>query len=127
MKQRFDRARRVKPPDRNASDLVRAKRPHRGDKLQSFWSSPLRVSHHLGPATFQLQDGSRWHASRLRKVPPPESQPVPFGHHGTGFWPSSADAVTDGGGPAPVGAAAWPSRTRQHPGYLQDFVTSFHT
>ena len=28
----------------------------------------------LGPATFLLDDGSRWHASRLRKVPAPLSE-----------------------------------------------------
>ena len=97
MKQRFDKAHRVKSPGIRVSDWVRSKWLHRSDKLQSFWSSPLRVRRQLSAATFQLQYGSQWHASRLRKVPPPEPQPVPFGHHGTSFWPSSSDVRTNGG------------------------------
>ena len=73
MKQRFDKTRRVRTPPFTALDWVRIRRPHRGHKLQSFWSAPMQITDQLGPATFRLSDGSRWHASRLRRVTPPAS------------------------------------------------------
>ena len=33
----------------------------------------MQITDQLGPATYRLSDGSRWHASRLRRVPPPAS------------------------------------------------------
>ncbi|MGH0155275.1 UNVERIFIED_CONTAM: hypothetical protein FKN15_029157 [Acipenser sinensis] len=127
MKQQFDKVHRVKSPAKGVLDWVRAKGPHRNDKLQSFWSSLCRVSQKHGLATFQPQDGSRWLASRLRKEPSPKSQPVPFRHHGTAFWTSNSGAVAGRGGPKPVVPTDRPLRVQQCPGHLQDFVTSFHT
>lgn len=40
--------------------------------MASYLSQPLRVAWQLGPVTYLLQDGSRWHASRLRQVPIPQ-------------------------------------------------------
>ncbi|KAJ8380087.1 hypothetical protein SKAU_G00008650 [Synaphobranchus kaupii] len=71
MKRRFDKKRGVKATTIQVSDWVRARRPQRENKMASFWSQPLQVTRQLGPATFLLGDGSRWHASRLRRVPTP--------------------------------------------------------
>ncbi|KAI3372155.1 hypothetical protein L3Q82_006997 [Scortum barcoo] len=67
MKQRFDRKHRVKSATLAVSDWVRVRRPTRSHKLLSFWSAPQQITAQLGPATFRLADGSRWHASRLRR------------------------------------------------------------
>ncbi|KAF3835720.1 hypothetical protein F7725_028278 [Dissostichus mawsoni] len=78
MKQRFDKRRRVRAPPFTAGDWVRIHRPNRDHKLLSFWTAPMKVTAQLGSATFRLADGSRWHASRLRKVaPPPIVDPGP--------------------------------------------------
>lgn len=61
MKQKFDFSAHVKVPDIKAADWVRVRRPHRDNKLASYWSVPLQVTHQLGPATFLLSDGTRWH------------------------------------------------------------------
>uniref|UniRef100_A0A674DZP4 Gypsy retrotransposon integrase-like protein 1 n=1 Tax=Salmo trutta TaxID=8032 RepID=A0A674DZP4_SALTR len=44
MKQRFDKAHRVKKSIIQVSDWVRARRPQRCNKMASFWSDPLQVS-----------------------------------------------------------------------------------
>ena len=76
MKRRFDRKHRVKSTAIKVSDWVRTRRPQRHNKMASFWSQPLQVRRQLGPATFMLSDGSRWHASRLRRVPAPPEQAI---------------------------------------------------
>lgn len=61
IKHKFDRRHKTKWPD------------------ISFGLGPsppaCQVSRQLGPASFQLADGSRWHASCLRRVPTPVQQP----------------------------------------------------
>ncbi len=150
MKQKFDLSARVKVPDIKATDWVRVRRPHRDNKLASYWSAPLQITHQLGPATFLLSNGTRWHASRLRKVPPPA--------HTTGVTPQAtppawqdtpACQLTPQIAPAqapdmpinqPAEICACPSptaqphplvsprpvRIRSRPGHLQDFVSTVH-
>ncbi len=67
MKQKFDLSARIKVPDIKAADWVRVHRPHTDNKLASYLSAPLQA----GPSTFLLSNGTRWQASRLRKVPLP--------------------------------------------------------
>ncbi|KAJ8014579.1 hypothetical protein DPEC_G00017100 [Dallia pectoralis] len=74
MKQRFDEKHKAKWAAIRVSDWVRARRPHRANKLSSFWSAPYQVSRQLGHS-FQLTDGSRWHTSCLRRVPSPFHHP----------------------------------------------------
>lgn len=76
MRQYFDWKHRVKATAITAGDWVRARRPHRGNKMASYWSQPFQVHRQLGPATFMLSDGSRWHAKRLRKVRNPGEEMV---------------------------------------------------
>ncbi|KAF3854230.1 hypothetical protein F7725_022285, partial [Dissostichus mawsoni] len=86
MKQRFDKRRRVRAPPFTVGDWVRIHRPNRDHKLLSFWTAPMKVTAQLGSATFRLADGSRWHASRLRKVaPPPIVDPGPREDGGFAF------------------------------------------
>ena len=126
MKRRFDLSKRAKVPVIAASDWVRVRRPHRDNKMASFWSSPFQVARQLGPATFLLSDGSRWHSSRLRKVPAPPHTAVdtPLTVHYP--VPLAAPAqVMDIPPPAlfPPSASPRPTRVRSRPGHLQDFVS----
>ncbi|KAJ8333463.1 hypothetical protein SKAU_G00414710 [Synaphobranchus kaupii] len=134
MKQRFDKRRRVRPPPFAVLDWVRVRRPNRNHKLLSFWSTPLQVTDQLGPATFHLADGSRWHASRLRRVAPPS-----IADPGTGedFDPTVGDLdlpaeqlqAPAGRPPESAGTQAEPearpARVRASPSYLRDYVTDF--
>ncbi|KAJ8364325.1 hypothetical protein SKAU_G00131560 [Synaphobranchus kaupii] len=136
-KEKVDRWRRARPPSIQVSDWVRTRRPHRLNKMSSFWSQPRQVTRSLGPATFLLDDGSRWHACRLRKVPAPSSPDHPA---------ETAPArmgMDPGPPPAPVWAAPdepvapqhrepvmldpRPVRVRTRPVTLEDYVTSYHT
>ena len=108
-KQRFDRSHRAKHPAFTILDWVRVRRPTRGHKLLSFWSAPFQVTEQLGPATFRLSDGTRWHARRLRKVATPTAADLE----------ASRDPDPDSGGP--VNPAARPVRARAKPGYLRNY------
>ena len=140
-KDRVDKKRGVRPPSLQVSDWVRARRPQRPNKMASFWSQPRQVRRLLGPATFLLDDGSRWHASRLRKVPAPLSEHVataqalsPFPHT-MGTDPGPPPAPVPPLAPVPPPAAPRqevlvpvprPVRARARPVTLQDFVTTYH-
>ena len=69
MKQCFDKARKARKPRIQVSDWVRTCLPQHINKMSTFWSQLLQVTHKLGAVTSRLSDGSRWQASRLRKVP----------------------------------------------------------
>ena len=142
MKQRFDTSRRVKTPRFAAQDWVRVRRPHRGHKLQSFWSTPMQITDQLGPATFRLSDGSRWHASRLRRVPPPAATGtgVPTARPPvlTGMWDNIDTDFAVAGDPGlppelppapvnqqPMEPAQRLARARSRPAYLKDYLTDF--
>lgn len=136
-KDRVDRARRAKPPAIAVSDWVRIRRPHRDNKLRSFWSDPIQVSQQLGPASFKLTDGTRWHAGRLRKVqalpgpglraPADTVRPAArFEVAATPDPPAPLEVVE----PPPVAIAApelRPVRARTRPEHLRDFVTEYHS
>ena len=100
---------RAKHPAFTILDWVRVRRPTRGHKLLSFWSAPFQVTEQLGPATFRLSDGTRWHARRLRKVATPTAADLE----------ASRDPDPDSGGP--VNPAARPVRSRAKPGYLRNY------
>lgn len=140
MKRRVDKKRRAKPPSIRISDWVRARRPQRHNKMASFWSQPRQVSRILGPATFLLDDGSRWHASRLRKVPAPlpehaAAAPSSLPSHsavGADPGPPPIPVQPPPLGPVPDAAPHQvlnprPVRARTRPITLQDFVTTYHT
>ncbi len=68
MRARYDSKHHVRPTKIRVQDWVRARRPHRSNKLSSFLSEPLQVKRQLGPVTFELANGSCLHASCLRRV-----------------------------------------------------------
>ncbi|MGH0159456.1 UNVERIFIED_CONTAM: hypothetical protein FKN15_037301 [Acipenser sinensis] len=127
MKLRFDQSRRAKPPTLQELDWVRVWLPRRHSKLQPRWSEPSQIIKKLGPATYCLQDGSRWHADRLRKVP------VPTEAQGGGSTPSllswQPPAVIDNGPAAPPAPLRAPQvvrrlqRAKQQPSWMKDYVT----
>ena len=137
MKDRFDKKQRVRPPTISISDWVRIRRPHRDNKLQSFWSDPIQVSQQLGPASFRLADGTRWHAGRLRKVPAPSGPrlcipgaiALPAAQLDVAAAPVPA-AQPDVAAPPPLPEVApepRPIRARSRPEHLRDFVTEYHS
>ncbi len=150
MKQKFNLSARVKVPDIKTADWVRVRRPHRDNKLASYWSAPLQVTHQLGPATFLLSNGTRWHSSRLRKVPPPAHTTSVTPEATPPAWQDTpALQLTPQIAPAqapdmpinlPAEMCACPSqaaqphplvsprpvRIRSRPGHFQDFVSTFH-
>ncbi len=85
MRARYDSKYHVRPTKIRVQDWVRAHWPHRSNTLSSFLSDPLQIKRQLGPVTFELANGSRWHASCLCRVPTPsvmeENLRTPFCHH----------------------------------------------
>lgn len=117
-------------------DWVRVQRPHRKNKLHTFCSQPQQVQKQLVPVTFQLSDGSRWHANRLRKVLCPSDAD----HTRDAVLPCSMlssscpqipaqHPVTPQATTLPTSAASQGRPTRSHtqPARFQDYLTSFHT
>lgn len=65
---RYNTKKKAQIPEISLSDWVQVQRLHRSNILHTLLSKLQQVRRQLGPATFQLSDGFRWHASRLRKV-----------------------------------------------------------
>ncbi|AWP09077.1 Hypothetical protein SMAX5B_017708 [Scophthalmus maximus] len=92
----------------------------------------MQVTKQLGPATFRLSDGSRWHANRLRKVVLP-SIAEPGADEGfdsmVGDLDLPAEQVQPPAGRPPAELLAVPETRRARvwvrPGYLEDYVTVF--
>ncbi|KAM9385851.1 uncharacterized protein KZ484_007430 [Pholidichthys leucotaenia] len=70
MKQQFDKKHRARDHGLRERDRVWIKHPVRTHKLQPLWTGPQQIARQRGPDTFELDDGSRWHASRLRCLLP---------------------------------------------------------
>ncbi|XP_028299780.1 uncharacterized protein LOC114461693 [Gouania willdenowi] len=132
MKRWFDRRHRVKPPTLTVSDWVRVRRPTRSHKLLSFWSAPTQITAQLGPSTFRVTDGSRWHVSRLRRVKQPsvaDQQAAAHPRCTSGVWDlpdvlAETQAVPDVRA-EPLRVGPRPVRARQRPLYLDDYFTDF--
>ena len=56
VQQYFDRKHRVTAKVIREGDWAGARRPHRGDKMASYWAHPLQVHRQLGSAKFRLMD-----------------------------------------------------------------------
>lgn len=133
---RFDAKKKARIPRIFPMDWVRVQLPHRKNKLHTFWSQPQQVQKQLGLVTFQLSDGSRWHASRLRKVPCPSgadhtrdtvlpcsllssSYPLPPAQHPVTLQATSL--------PPSEPSQGRPTRSHTLPARFQDYLTFFHT
>ncbi len=95
MKENFDKRHNVRHTNIKVLDWVWVSRHHHSSKMASFWSEYHQVVRQLGSATFLLSDGSRWHASRLLKVPIPLTPT-------RGQWATEPNAGTAQGVSSPV-------------------------
>lgn len=126
MKEKYDATRRVQTPSLSAGDWVRIKRLHRQNKLKSYWSEPLRVTKQLGPATYRLENGTRWHSNRLHRVAGPTAPASPLSPAALGWQPRPGASRVAADPPAPLDAAsgpARPQRRRAPPVWHGDYVT----
>ncbi|KAI9513873.1 hypothetical protein NQZ68_038647 [Dissostichus eleginoides] len=86
----------------------------------------MKVTAQLGSATFRLADGSRWHASRLRKVAPPPIVDQGPREDGDFAFPDEQLQGPAGFPPEPVEPVvrpeAHPARVRVRPRYLEDYI-----
>ncbi|XP_019737023.1 uncharacterized protein K02A2.6-like [Hippocampus comes] len=98
-------------------------------RMKHRYDRAHRIIAQLGPAMFRLADGSRWHASRLRRVNPPSAQELAAAadpRHTAGDW--DFPPVTPGIPPEPevpgdaLGPRLRPVRARRQPLYLKDYV-----
>ncbi|XP_057713151.1 uncharacterized protein K02A2.6-like [Corythoichthys intestinalis] len=126
---------RLRPPKRDspgppaAGTSVGDKVAENQRRMKHRYDMARRILAQLGPATFRLADGSRWHASRLRRVNPPSAQELAAAadpRHTAGDWdfppvapgiPPEPEAPGDALGPRPR-----PIRARRKPPYLRDYV-----
>ncbi|KAJ7993939.1 hypothetical protein DPEC_G00259880 [Dallia pectoralis] len=117
-----------------------------GSRQETTEFHEAEVSRQLGPASFQLTDGSRWHASCLRRVPSPFHQPHLAGVEQSNPATEPAPHVPDPMAaplaqavpaaqdtalalaplPGPLVSEPRPVRVRTRPGHFEDFVATFH-
>jgi len=87
----------------------------------------------VGPASFRLDDGTRWHAGCLRKMqaPPCPGLGVPAATVLTAAWfevaATPAPQAQPGVTPPGVVVEGRPARAHTRPGHVRDFVTEYHT
>ncbi|RXM37131.1 Transposon Tf2-9 polyprotein, partial [Acipenser ruthenus] len=128
-KQYVDLKRGARKVDLVPLQWVRIKRPQAGDKLRTQFSKPIQIRKQVVPATFILQDGSKWHSSRLIRVaaPPQELEMLA----GESWDCATAGETTTENELANLChgmyATQRPPRTRARPHRFTDFVTDFHT
>ncbi len=127
MKERFDATHRVQTPSLSAGDWVRIKHLHCRNKLQSYWSEPLRVTKQLGPATCRLENGTRWHSNCLHRVTAPTAPASSLSLAvALGWQPRPRADQVGGNPPAPPDTAsrpACPQRMRVPLVWHGDYVT----
>ena len=69
MKSRFDQKHRVRNFSFQKGDKVRIKKSAHVPKAHPKFTPPVEVRKKVGPYTYLLEDGKRWHASCLAPVP----------------------------------------------------------
>lgn len=85
-KSTYDRRHGVVTPDITEGDYVCVKFPGHRPKMTRRFSSPIRVTQRVGPATYRLADGRTWNTAHLARLP--TVQPAPL----QAPLPSSPDA-----------------------------------
>ena len=114
-----DERRHAKPPRLAVGDWVRIQRPNRKHKLASGLSQPKRIARRLGNSAFQLEDGTKWNARRLR----PSNRPGNVYERDddeTSFPLSVPSAQPDREERQPQNVRR-SQRVRRQPRYLQDY------
>lgn len=140
MKKDYDRRHAASNKVFQPQDTVRIRVPV-NSKIKSRYSSPRRILRKVADNTYEMEDGTRWNASKLTRT---HMQPVP--QHVTEYYPfpiveqthSSATLEQQGLQPQPPTSyhidepttsptrspspSDRPHRTRRPPAYLQDYV-----
>ena len=102
-------------------DRVRVRKPFHVPKAHSRYTKPLVIRKQVGPSTFLLSDGKKWHSSRLARYHAPASPET--------LTRSAPDAVSDNYTvpepdlPDAMNSHTTPARVRRPPSWLEDFVT----
>ena len=65
----YDRRHGVVTPDITEGDYVCVRRPGHRSKTARRFTSPIRVTKRVGPATYRLADGRTWNAAHLARFP----------------------------------------------------------
>lgn len=68
----FNKRRRVAKPKFGVGDWVRVRLQVRHNKTDPIYSEPHRVVQFVAPFTVRLDDGRKWHCSKLRPCAPPD-------------------------------------------------------
>lgn len=126
VKERFDATHQVETPSLSEGDWFRVKHLHHQNKLQLYWSEPLRVFKQLGLATYRLENGTRWHSNRLHRVTAPSALASPLSAAALGWQPRLRANRVGGNLPALPDTAsrpAHPQRMRVPPIWYGDYVT----
>ena len=117
---------------------VRVRKPFHVPKAHSRYTKPLVIRKQVGPGTFLLSDGRKWHSSRLARYHAPASPetltcstPDAVCDNYTVPEPDLPDAVSDNYTvpesdlPDAMNSHT-PARVRRPPSWLEDFVTLTH-
>ena len=89
-------------------DWVRVKKQVHGSKRTAF-SAPLRVARQVAPATFELENGVRWNAAHLARLPETAVPTGPARQQGD-------DPVCHGSSPSVARAPRCPAERARRPG-----------
>lgn len=137
MKVYTDSRRRARTPNFKQGDWVRIQSPVHVPKGHPKFSKPLQITRQIGPCTYQLSDGRKWHASHLSSTLAPiecssrnelvalplntgplSTSGVLFKNEQTNS-PVQVPLATD----SSTVSGRGPARVRRPPRWLQDYVT----
>ena len=106
-KRSYDRRRGVTTPRITEGDYVCVRRQGHRSKTSCRFTSPVRVTGRVGPATYRLADGRTWNAAHLARLPYAPASPSASPPAGPGETTSTATtSEADAAGPLTSLAAA---------------------
>ena len=112
-----DFRRGARTPTFREGDSVRVRKPTHVPKGHPRFTEPMRIQRKVGPATYLLQDGKKWHASRLTGSNAP-ARPVNSDYPVIDLPTEEPPTVLQ----PDVPHDAHPARMRRPPRWLEDFV-----
>lgn len=123
MKTYTDARRGARSPPFKEGDSVRVRKPTHVPKAHPRFTEPMRIQRKVGPATYRLQDGKKWHASRLAMSNVP-ARPIQADFDLPTEEPPTVQPTVQPDVPHhhPAPAIEVPARVRRPPRWLQDFV-----
>ncbi len=132
MAAQFNARHRVSAPKINVGDWVRVRVPNKRHKTDASFGEPHAVESFVAPFTVLLDNGGRWHVSKLKRCPPPDDEEVDIADNSGGLDDGTL-GLSDLPPVAPVPADAAdvrrqtmqrPVRRRRPPAWQSDFVTA---